>query len=441
MTAPVVPGAWSPDDRSAGVRSWAVGALLRAVADSVEARFNPVTVHGEIGGFNRASSGHCYFALKDEQGQIRCALFKRAASLLTFTPRDGQQVQVRGRLGIYEPRGEMQLVVESVRLDGQGALFERFLELKSKLAAEGLFDAGRKRAVPFMPRAVGVVTSLGAAALHDVLTALRRRAPHVSVVVYPASVQGEQSATELRAALARAYERQEVDVLLLVRGGGSLEDLWSFNDEGLARLIVEAPMPVVCGIGHETDFTLADFCADLRAATPTAAAELAVRPQIQWLDALEVLQQRLIRAEQAQLDRLGQGLDRLAARLGRPSEAVLRAQTGLALVGQRLRQSVGSILQRQQLQMDRWAEELPRRLGQGLALERQKLESLATRLQLLDPQLVLRRGYAWLADTQGRSLTAASQAEPGQHIKARLADGQLWLEVLANGEPGRGGQR
>jgi exodeoxyribonuclease VII large subunit len=304
-----------------------------------------------------------------------------------------------------------------------------------------LFDAGRKRAVPFMPRAVGVVTSLGAAALHDVLTALRRRAPHVAVVVYPASVQGEQSATELRAALARAYERQEVDVLLLVRGGGSLEDLWSFNDEGLARLIVQAPMPVVCGIGHETDFTLADFCADLRAATPTAAAELAVRPQIQWLDALEVLQQRLIRAEQAQLDRLGQGLDRLAARLGRPSEVVLRAQTGLALVGQRLRQSVGSILQRQQLQIDRWAQELPRRLGQGLALERQKLESLATRLHLLDPQLVLRRGYAWLADSKGQPLTAASQAEPGQHIKASLADGQLWLEVLANGEPGRGGQR
>jgi exodeoxyribonuclease VII large subunit len=200
-------------------------------------------------------------------------------------------------------------------------------------------------------------------------------------------------------------------------------------------------MPVVCGIGHETDFTLADFCADLRAATPTAAAELAVRPQTQWLDALEVLQQRLIRAEQAQLDRLGQGLDRLAARLGRPSEVVLRAQTGLALVGQRLRQSVGSILQRQQLQIDRWAQELPRRLGQGLALERQKLESLATRLHLLDPQLVLRRGYAWLADSKGQPLTAASQAEPGQHIKASLADGQLWLEVLANGEPGRGGQR
>ncbi len=415
--------------------------LLRAVADSLDARFNPVTVRGEISGFSRAPSGHCYFALKDEQGQIRCALFKRSASMLTFTPRDGQQVQVRGRLGIFEPRGEMQLVAESLRLDGQGTLFERFLALKNRLSTEGLFDTDRKRVLPLMPRAVGVVTSLGAAALQDVLTALRRRAPHMPVVVYPASVQGEQSAAELKAALLAAYQRQEVDVLLLVRGGGALEDLWSFNDEGLARLIVQAPMPVVCGIGHETDFTIADFCADVRAATPTAAAELAVRPQAQWMDGLQSLQQRLIRAEQTQLDRLGQGLDRLAARLGRPSEGVLRAQTGLALLSQRLRQAAGSILQRQQLQLDRWSGELPRQLEQGLAQQQRRLDSLATRLHLLDPQLVLQRGYAWLADAQGRPLTAASQATAGQHLRATLADGQLALEVLSGGKvakPARG---
>lgn len=419
------------DEWPGGVRSWPVSALLRAVADSMAARFNPVSVHGEISGFNRASSGHCYFALKDEQGQIRCALFKRAASLLNFSPRDGQQVQVRGRLGIYEPRGEMQLLVESLRLDGQGALFERFLELKGRLAAEGLFDVDRKRLVPILPRAVGVVTSLGAAALHDVLTTLRRRAPHIPVVVYPASVQGEQSAAELKAALGRAYERREVDVLLLVRGGGALEDLWSFNDEGLARLIVQAPVPVVCGIGHETDFTIADFCADVRAATPTAAAELAVYPQAQWLEALGGLQQRLMRAEQMQLDRLGQGLDRLASRLGRPSQTVTRAQASLALLGQRLRQVVAAVVQRQHLQVERLAAELPRQLGQSLAGQQRQLQSLAMRLQLLDPQLVLKRGYAWLSDDQGRPLTCASTAQPGQQVKATLADGQLRLEVLA----------
>jgi exodeoxyribonuclease VII large subunit len=335
----------------------------------------------------------------------------------------------------------MQLVAESLRLDGQGTLFERFLALKNRLSTEGLFDTDRKRVLPLMPRAVGVVTSLGAAALQDVLTALRRRAPHMPVVVYPASVQGEQSAAELKGALLAAYQRQEVDVLLLVRGGGALEDLWSFNDEGLARLIVQAPMPVVCGIGHETDFTIADFCADVRAATPTAAAELAVRPQAQWMDGLQSLQQRLIRAEQTQLDRLGQGLDRLAARLGRPSEGVLRAQTGLALLSQRLRQAAGLILQRQQLQLDRWSGELPRQLEQGLAQQQRRLDSLATRLHLLDPQLVLQRGYAWLADAQGRPLTAASQATAGQHLRATLADGQLALEVLSGGKvakPARG---
>lgn len=420
-----------------GVRSWTVGALLRAVSDSLDARFNPVTVHGEISGFSRAASGHCYFSLKDEQGQIRCALFKRAASLLQFSPRDGQLVQVRGRLGLYEPRGEMQLVVESLRLDGQGALFERFLELKNRLAAEGLFDADRKRPVVPMPRAVGVVTSLGAAALRDVLTALRRRAPHVPVVLYPASVQGEQSVAELGAALRMAYQRQEVDVLLLVRGGGSWEDLWSFNDEGLARLIVQAPMPVVSGIGHETDFTLADFCADLRAATPTAAAELAVHPQAQWLALLENLQTRLLRAEQAQIDRFGQGLDALAARLGRPSEVVLRARAMLALLGQRLRQTAASALQRQQLELDQWAGQLPRQLAQSVSAQQRKLESLADRLHLLDPQLVLRRGYAWLTDTQGRPLTAASQAHSGQHVRAALADGQLLLQVLPDPEADR----
>lgn len=401
------------------------------MGDALEARFNPVSVHGEISGFSRASSGHCYFALKDEEGQIRCALFKRAASLLSFVPRDGQQVRVRGRLSLYPPRGEVQLVVESLRLDGQGSLFERFMELKNRLQVQGLFDEARKRPLPMLPRAIGVITSLGAAALHDVLTALRRRAPHVPVVVYPASVQGDQSAGELRAALSQAYQRREVDVLLLVRGGGALEDLWSFNDEALARLIVQAPMPVVCGVGHETDFTIADFCSDVRAATPTAAAELAARPQAQWFDLLQSWQDRLMRAQESQLDRLGQRLDGLASRLGRPSQAVTRAQSGLTLTAARLRQSAALTLQRQQTHLEGISQELPRQLGQALAERSRQVETLATRLHLLDPQLVLARGYAWLADEQGQPVTAAAQARPGQHLAATLADGRLELRVLA----------
>lgn len=401
------------------------------MGDALEARFNPVSVHGEISGFSRASSGHCYFALKDEEGQIRCALFKRAASLLSFVPRDGQQVRVRGRLSLYPPRGEVQLVVESLRLDGQGSLFERFMELKNRLQVQGLFDEARKRPLPMLPRAIGVITSLGAAALHDVLTALRRRAPHVPVVVYPASVQGDQSAGELRAALSQAYQRREVDVLLLVRGGGALEDLWSFNDEALARLIVQAPMPVVCGVGHETDFTIADFCSDVRAATPTAAAELAARPQAQWFDLLQSWQDRLMRAQESQLDRLGQRLDGLASRLGRPSQAVTRAQSGLSLTAARLRQSAALTLQRQQTHLEQISQELPRQLGQALAERSRQVETLATRLHLLDPQLVLARGYAWLADEQGQPVTAAAQARPGQHLAATLADGRLEVRVLA----------
>lgn len=401
------------------------------MGDALEARFNPVSVHGEISGFSRASSGHCYFALKDEEGQIRCALFKRAASLLSFVPRDGQQVRVRGRLSLYPPRGEVQLVVESLRLDGQGSLFERFMELKNRLQVQGLFDEARKRPLPMLPRAIGVITSLGAAALHDVLTALRRRAPHVPVVVYPASVQGDQSAGELRAALSQAYQRREVDVLLLVRGGGALEDLWSFNDEALARLIVQAPMPVVCGVGHETDFTIADFCSDVRAATPTAAAELAARPQAQWFDLLQSWQDRLLRAQESQLDRLGQRLDGLASRLGRPSQAVTRAQSGLSLTAARLRQSAALTLQRQQTHLEQISQELPRQLGQALAERSRQVETLATRLHLLDPQLVLARGYAWLADEQGQPVTAAAQARPGQHLAATLADGRLEVRVLA----------
>ncbi|CAN5678303.1 hypothetical protein BH10PSE18_BH10PSE18_12580 [soil metagenome] len=236
---------------SAAPRVWAVGALCHAIADALDARFNPVTVVGEISGFSRASSGHCYFSLKDSTGQLRCAMFRRAASLMDFAPRDGDQIEVRGRLGVYEPRGDLQLIVESMRRAGQGALCEQFMLRKARLEAEGLFDPARKRALPTMPRAIGLVTSLGAAALHDVVTALRRRVPHIPVVLVPSAVQGAGAPIELVDALESLYEADlPIDVILLVRGGGSIEDLWAFNDETLARTIVRSPVPLVCGVGH-----------------------------------------------------------------------------------------------------------------------------------------------------------------------------------------------
>lgn len=413
-----------------GPRVWPVGALCRAVADALDARFNPVAVQGEISGFSRAASGHCYFSLKDEAGQLRCAMFRRAASLLDFSPRDGDQVEVRGRLAVYEPRGDLQLVVESLRRAGQGALFEQFLQRKARLEAEGLFDAARKRSLPALPRRIGLVTSPGAAALHDVVTALRRRAPHVEVVLSPAAVQGAQAPGELVAALRALYLLQPApDAILLVRGGGSIEDLWAFNDEALARTIVQSPVPVVSGVGHETDFTIADFCADLRAPTPTAAAELVATPQGVWLEALERMEARLANALGARLDTLGQRLDLAARRLGRPSGGVARQRLGLAHLAQRLHYAVLSKTER--LAQAQWAlqAEFPLKLQRSLEQRRDRLERAAVRLQLLDPTLVLQRGYAWLADPAGRAITSARQLSPGDPVRAQLADGVVDMTV------------
>lgn len=417
--------------RDTTMRVWPVGSLLRAIADSLEARFNPVAVQGEVTGFSRAASGHCYFSLKDAQGQIRCAMFRRAASLLDFSPRDGQLVELRGRLGVYEPRGELQLVVESMRQAGQGNLFEQFLQLKAKLEAEGLFEADRKRPPPLLPRAIGVVTSLGAAALHDVVSALQRRAPHIPVVIYPASVQGGQAAAELREALLKAYRRDEVDVLLLVRGGGAMEDLWAFNDEQLARTIVASPVPVVSGVGHETDFTIADFCADVRAPTPTAAAELCAQPQSVWLGGLEQAFSRLQNGVNRQMQAHSQRLDWAAARVSRPSHLVTRQQARLAGLAQNLRHAMQITLRHETLRVQALGTDLPREMTGSLQRSRQRLERAQLRLELLDPKLVLQRGYAWLTDLQGQAITRAKATYVGQPLRATLADGEVDLTVSA----------
>lgn len=429
---------WPPGTESGGPRVWAVGALCRAVADALEARFNPVAVRGELSGFMRAASGHCYFTVKDSAGQMRCAMFRRAAQLLDFSPRDGDQVELRGRLGVYEARGELQLVVESLRRAGQGSLFEQFLQRKAQLEAEGLFDPARKRALPALPRRIGLVTSTGAAALHDVVTALRRRAPHLPVVLAPASVQGAQAPAELVAALKSLYQLQPaVDVILLVRGGGSIEDLWAFNDEALARAIVSSPVPIVAGVGHETDFSIADFCADLRAPTPTAAAELVAAPRDQHLALLEQLQSRLRDALLAQADRQGQRLDRVAARLGRPSALAARQQVALQHRAQRLQHAAQARLQAAQRQHAEQRQALPGAFAQAVQGQRHHLDRAGLRLGLLDPALVLQRGYVWLTDQQGQALTRTTQLAPGDAVRATLADGQAHMTVSAVGSGDR----
>lgn len=431
---------------------WSVGALCHAIADALDARFNPVTVRGEVSGFSRAASGHCYFSLKDESGQLRCAMFRRAASLLEFSPRDGELVQVRARLGVYEPRGDLQLIVESMRRTGSGALFEQFLKLKARLEAEGLFDPAAKRSIPLLPRGIGVVTSRGAAALHDVMTTLQRRAPHIPVLLAPALVQGSDAAAGIIKALSSLYlltqagralepnstenfKRQVllaapvIDVILLVRGGGSIEDLWAFNDEQLARTLARSPVPVVCGVGHETDFTIADFVADLRAPTPTAAAELVATTREVWCDRLDTAARRLQEALMRQLERQQQRLDGALARLGRPSSRVAQQQLRLASQAQRLATASRHFLQQRQQVLQTVEASFPAALQRGLAQQQERLQRAALRLGLLDPSLVLQRGYAWLSSEQGLTVSSVRQTHAGQALRATLADGTLDLTV------------
>ncbi len=296
-----------------------VSALNRAIGTMLERSFPLVWVAGEVSNFTRAASGHWYFSIKDAQAQMRCVMFRGRAQYAEFTPREGDRIEVRALVTMYEPRGELQLNVEAVRRTGQGRLYEAFLRLKAQLEAEGLFAAERKRALPTHPRAIGIVTSLQAAALRDVLTTLSRRAPHIPVIVYPAPVQGVGVSGKLAAMVDAANARREVDVLIVCRGGGSIEDLWAFNEEVLARAIAESAIPVVSGVGHETDFTIADFAADVRAPTPTGAAELVSPQRVLLLRELDQRHATLARGFGRMMERRAQQLDWLARRLVSPA--------------------------------------------------------------------------------------------------------------------------
>jgi len=411
---------------------WGVSALVLAVSDALAARFSACTVRGEISGWSRAASGHCYFNLKDAEGgsaMLRCAMFRRAASLLDFAPADGQRVELRGRLGVYEARGELQLVVESLQRAGAGSLYEEFLRRKAALEAQGLFDAARKRPVPRYPLCIGVVTSLGAAALHDVLSALDRRSRHVRVVVYPSMVQGAEAPAALCEAIAAAGRHGEADALIVCRGGGSLEDLMAFNDERVVRAIAAAPMPVVCGVGHESDVTLADLVADLRAPTPTAAAELAAPRTQDCMDALQLLSGGLRRRVRSGLDTCAQDLDRAALRLARPADSVRRSALRLEALGHQLAVVGRRGVEQRQWRLAQSAERLAR-AATGLALTHdQRLQVLAQRLQALDPKQVLARGYAWLADADGRAVPTVTRLAIGARLTAVLADGSADMAV------------
>ena len=411
---------------------WSVASLVHEVAETLLARFSMCAVRGEISGFSRASSGHCYFNLKDTDGGsalVRCAMFRRAAGLLDFSPADGQLIELRGRLAVYEPRGELQLVVEAMQRAGAGALYEQYLRLKAQLEARGLFDADRKRSLPAYPRCVGVVTSLGAAALHDVVTALARRAPHVQLIVYPSLVQGADAPRALFDAIELASRRAEVDALIVCRGGGSMEDLWAFNDERVVLAIAAATMPVVSGIGHETDVTLSDFVADVRAPTPTAAAELVAPATRDCLDALSASASRVGRAVHQALNSHSQRLDRAAVQLARPAQALRDQSQQLSLLAQRLRSSSRLAVELRRMRGVQTQSDLIRAAETLLAQQQQQLRGLAARLQSVDPQHVLARGYAWLANQAGDAITSVAQISVGAHLRAVLADGAAALVV------------
>ena len=414
------------------LQTWGVADLVRAVQDTLTQRWPTVRVQGEISGLSRPASGHLYFSLKDADGEpalVRCAMFRRAASLLDMPPRDGARVDIRGRLTVYEPRGDLQLVVESMQPQGAGSLYEEFLRLRAKLEAQGLFDPAGRQVLPPLPQRIGVVTSLGAAALRDVLTTLRRRAPHVTVLVYPTLVQGVEAPAQVAAALALAQQRREVDVLLLVRGGGSLEDLWAFNDERVVRAVRACDLPVIVGVGHESDVTLADLAADLRAPTPTAAAELAVPPREDLLARLAQCQAQMRRSAERAIDRRAQTLDLLTARLGQPVGRLQAQGVRLQAWQDRLQRAYRGRLAHQPERLVQWADRLRRARAHWLERQNTRLDGLFLRLQAAHPDHVLQRGYARLETRDGRTLSRLTQVQTGQVVVAHLADGALHTVV------------
>ncbi len=436
-----------------------VSELNRMARQALEQRLPLLWIIGEVSNLVRAASGHLYFTLKDDRAQVRCTLWRSKAQLLPFRLEHGQQLEVRALPSLYEARGEFQLNVEGVRRAGLGSLFEAFVRLREQLQAEGLFDPSRKRPLPRYPRAIGVVTSPQAAALKDVVATLRRRAPGVPVILYPATVQGDGAPAQLAAALEAASRRADcdaVDVILLVRGGGSLEDLWAFNDATLARSIRDASRPVVSGVGHESDVSISDLVADVRAATPTAAAELATQGYAELGARLDRLHSDLQTALERRLNAAAQRLDRAALRLIHPAQRIARLREQLETLAHRTARAMALHVGNGRARSEQlaWrlvsrrprldtAEEELRQLQQRLDNaasrllheRRQQLEAIDAALGHLDPHGVLARGYSIVRDEAGRIVRRAAQAPVGSGVRITLQEGNLAAEVTAHPAP------
>lgn len=445
----------APDDQAAPPRHILTPSTLnRLVRGLLEDALPLVWIEGELSNVARPVSGHLYFTLKDSSAQVRCAMFRPKSTALRFKPADGMQVLLRARVGLYEPRGEFQLVAEHMEPAGEGALQREFERLKAQLGAEGLFDAARKRPLPRYARRIGVITSATGAAIRDVLSVLARRWPLAEVDVLPVPVQGREAPPAIVAMLKKASASARYDVLLLTRGGGSLEDLWAFNDEAVARAIHASAVPVVSAVGHEVDFSIADFVADLRAPTPSAAAELLVPDAQATLRHLRQLRQRLALFEQRRLQSLTQRVDHLLARLQaqRPQARLSRDRERLAHLRHRLLTVLREHQQRDRIRLDRLhgrllarhpQQQLPllqrrlaeqsQRLRQAIArqLERDRhaLQQAARTLHAVSPLATLERGYAILFDADSKVLRSAQGVESGDALRARLADGELTLRV------------
>ena len=433
---------------------YTVSELNRLARQLLEQDLPRMWVSGEISNLARPASGHLYFSLKDERAQIRCALFRGASRGSAFVPENGMQVLARGRVSLYEPRGDYQLIVDHLEAAGEGLLRRRLEELKQKLAAAGLFDPGRKRPLPALPRAIGVITSPSGAAVRDIVHVLRRRFPAIPVIIYPVQVQGEQAKFDIVKAFGTAARRAECEVLILARGGGSLEDLWAFNEEIVAQAIADCPIPVVSGVGHEIDFTIADLVADVRAPTPSGAAELVVPDSRDWLRHLQALERRTVLAATRTLANTQSHQQQLAARLARchPGYQLrqhaqrldeLRHQLTAALANRlaldalriynalhRL-QRVSPVMQLR-LSAERVAgarQRLAAAIRVSVSAAGSQLAVLSGRLQTVSPLSTLERGYALVLDAGGSVVRSTAQLKAGDTITARLADGVIGATV------------
>jgi exodeoxyribonuclease VII large subunit len=445
-----------PGDAPPAREVFTVSRLNREARALLERGLGSVWLEGEISNLSRPGSGHWYFSLKDEGAQVRCAMFRQRNLLVRFPVKDGAQVLARGRVSLYEARGEFQVVVEHLEEAGEGALRRRFEALKQQLTAEGLFDARHKQPLPSLPRRIGVITSPTGAAIRDILHILRRRFPAIPVLVYPVAVQGEAAPRELVQALRLANQRRDCDVLILARGGGSLEDLWAFNDETVARAIFACHIPVVSGVGHEVDFTIADFVADERAPTPSGAAERVVPDRAEWLRSLAATSQRIVRAMRRRLGDQRNALHTREQRLARTHPGVvlrqhaqrldeiegrlrLAGRTRLERATQRLasthalllRASPALRLDALRQRLEGASRNLSRAVTARLVDRRQRFELAARALNTVSPLATLDRGYAIVANVAGQVLLDAASLQPGEHVTARLAKGRFTAKVLA----------